>query len=102
MGYFRSSSRMIPTPEHIRKKRTVKSGEWYLEIYPCDSCINFLARNNLYSEWLWTVGKHGYFFNLVFGDFVNRLSRAKKKYQKWIDKKNSDFIHAEQVSTIIQ
>jgi len=102
MGYFSEGCHMFPpTLDTARRMRTVIDGQWGMEIRPRDTGVEFVARNNLYSEWLWEVREHGFFFNLAFGCYITRLERAKKKYQRLVDKKNATFFHAEQVLTII-
>lgn len=100
MGYFKTSN-FPPHSETIAKARTIKDGEWYLDLEPSDSGIMFLAKNNKYSEYLCTVSRHGRVFNFIFGGFIDRLNRAETKYHKWIDKKNSTYFHAKQVLTIL-
>jgi len=104
MGHFRSASSYdfkFLFPGEIEKAHTIKNGEWYLEIKAKDTGVCFVAQNNLYSEWLWDVTSRGFFFNLFFGCYVSRLTRAKKKYQKWINKKNTEYFYAQQIITII-
>ena len=102
MSYFRKGGMNFPiSPDGLKRRRTIKDGEWHLETSPSDSGITFLAVNNEYKEWLWDVSKHSWLFNLLFGDFQTRLKRAKTKYQIWIDNKNSDYIFYDQISDII-
>ena len=81
------------------KSRTVTNGEWYMDIKGDDSGVNFVACNNEYREWLWTVSDHPFF--IIFGNFQSRLERAKKKYQTWIDKKNSKYVFYNEISTLV-
>ena len=105
MGEFRSSSGydipMFLHPDYLRKVRTIVNGEWYLKVTERDQEIVFLACNNEYTEWLWEVKERGFLFNMIFGNFITRLIRAKTKYQGWVDKKNSDYFHVKEVCQII-
>lgn len=96
MGFFRSN-KFPMMPETIIKARTVIEGQWYLLLEPSPDGIVFLACNNDYKEWLWTIKPHSRLFCVFFGFYVKRLENAKIKYQKWINKKNSGYYHSEQV-----
>jgi len=100
MGHFRASNMpLILTTESIRRAKTIVDSQWYLDVKGSDSGINFVACNNEYREWLWTVSDHPFF--IIFGSFQTRLERAKKKYQKWIDRKNSKYIFYNEISNIV-